>query len=85
MFTKILYAKGFIKSVSYLAIAFILIYNIVDIIVKFEFDFLLYVNQRFAKDNLIRFFLANVGSGFVYGFIVSYFKFKKKLKKEEEE
>lgn len=85
MLNKILFAKGFFKSVLYLAIAFIIIYNLVDVIIKFDFDFSLYLKERFAKDNLLRFFAANIGSGFVYGFIVSFFKFRSKLLKEEKE
>ncbi|GGE17274.1 hypothetical protein [Psychroflexus salis] len=84
MFSKILHSKGFLKSVLYLSIAFIVVYNLVDIGIKFNFDISLYIEQRFAKDNLLRFFVANIGSGFVYGFIVSFFKFKGKLKNTEE-
>lgn len=83
MFTKILYAKGFLKSVFYLSIAFIVIYNLVDIGVKFDFDLSLYIQERLAADNLLRFFTANIGSGLVYGFIISYFKFRSKVKKDE--
>lgn len=85
MFNKVLFAKGFLKSVLYLAVAFILIYNLVDVIIKFDFDFSLYLKGRLAKDNLLRFFVANIGSGFIYGFIVSYFKFKSKLSKQDNE
>jgi hypothetical protein len=29
--------------------------------------------------------VANIGSGFVYGFIVSFFKFREKVQKQEKE
>lgn len=83
MLSKILHTKGFLKSVLYLAIAFIAVYNLVDIGIKFNFDVSLYIQERFASDNLLRFFVANIGSGFVYGFIISYFKFRGKVKKDE--
>ncbi len=85
MFTKIVTTKGFGKSVLVLSLAFIVIYNLVDVGMKYEFDFSLYVEDRFAKENLLRFFSANIGSGFVYGFIVSFFKFRGKVKNETEE
>lgn len=85
MFSKILHTKGFFKSVLYLSLAFIVIYNLADIFLKFDFDFSLYLQERFAKDNLLRFFVANIGSGFVYGFIVSFFKFREKVQKQEKE
>lgn len=85
MFSKILHTKGFFKSVLYLSLAFIVIYNLADIFIKFDFDFSLYLKERFAKDNLLRFFVANIGSGFVYGFIVSFFKFRDKVQKQEKE
>ena len=82
MIAKIIHARGFGKSVLYLSLAFIVVYNLVDIGLKFDFDISLYIKDRFASDNLLRFFIANIGSGFVYGFIISYFKFRGKLKKD---
>lgn len=83
MLRKIIHTKGFGKSVLYLSIAFIVVYNLVDIGIKFNFDISLYFQERFASDNLMRFFVANIGSGFVYGFIISYFKFRGKVKNDE--
>lgn len=83
MLNTILHTQGFLKSVLYLAIAFIIVYNLVDIGIKFNFDISLYIQERFASDNLLRFFVANIGSGFVYGFIISYFKFRNKVKNDK--
>lgn len=80
MFSKVISTPGFWKSVSYLALAFIVIYNLVDIGMGYNFDFNLYAENRFQTDNLPRFFIANIGSGFVYGFIVTFFKFRSKIK-----
>lgn len=82
MFSKVIHSKGFKQSVLYLSIAFIIIYNIADIAIKFDFDVSLYFQERFAKGNLLRFFVANIGSGIAYGLIISYFKFRSKIKKD---
>ncbi|MGM0636410.1 MAG: hypothetical protein ACQESK_10125 [Bacteroidota bacterium] len=81
MFNKVINTPGFWKSVFGLALAFILVYNLVDIFMKFDFSFADYAEYRFAPDNLTRFFIANIGSGIVYGFVVTFFKFRSKIKK----
>ncbi|MCH8534870.1 MAG: hypothetical protein LAT51_07375 [Flavobacteriaceae bacterium] len=80
MFSKVIHTPGFLKSVASLAIAFIVIYNLVDLGIGYKFDLSLFIEKRFASDNLLRFFVANIGSGFVYGFIVTFFKFRSKIK-----
>ncbi len=83
MFSKIINTSGFWKSVFYLALAFIVIYNLVDIGMGYSFDLGLYAENRFQTSNLPRFFVANIGSGFVYGFIVTFFKFRSKIKQNQ--
>lgn len=83
MFSKIVNTPGFWKSVFYLALAFIVIYNLVDIGMGYSFDLSLYAEKRFQRSNLLRFFVANIGSGFVYGFIVTFFKFRSKIKQNK--
>ena len=85
MFSKVISYKGFWKSVTFLSAMFIIIYNIADVFMVFEGSFSAYFSERFASENLLRFFSANIASGFVYGFIVSFFKFRGKVKKETEE
>lgn len=80
MFTKIISAKGFWVDVVKLAAVFILIYNVVDIWLNYSFDMALYAETKFQTDKLLRFFVANILSGFVYGFVVSFFKFRKRIK-----
>lgn len=82
MFSKVICYKGFWKSVSFLTIMFIIIYNLVDWGFSLEFDFNAFINQRLASENLLRFIFANILSGFVYGFIVSFFKFRNRIKNE---
>ena len=84
MFQKVISSKGFWKSVVSLAIGFILIYNLVDVWFSYDFDFGLWVEKRLAKDNLLRFFVANIMSGFVYGFVVTFLKFRGKIKQVEQ-
>jgi|GEM_PF-177868 len=81
-FTKVICAKGFWLDVVKLAAIFIIIYNTVDIWFNYNFDFALYAEAKFKTGKLLRFFVANILSGFVYGFIVSYFKFRNRIKKE---
>lgn len=80
MFTKIISAKGFWVDVVKLAAVFIVIYNVVDLWLNYSFDMALYAETKFKPDKLLRFFVANILSGFVYGFVVSFFKFRKRIK-----
>jgi hypothetical protein len=85
MFQKVITANGFWQSVVVLAFGFIFIYNIVDVWMAYDFDWALYAENRFAKDNLLRFFVANILSGFVYGFVVTFLKFRGKIKTKDSE
>lgn len=82
MFTRVISHKGFWKSVTFLSIMFIIIYNLVDWGLAFDFDFKAFIENRFHIDKLLKFIFANILSGFVYGFIISFFKFRKKIKVE---
>lgn len=82
MFTKVISHSGFWKSVIFLSVMFIIIYNLADFWMVFDFDAKVYVEERFAADQLLRFAFANIFSGFVYGFIVSFFKFRSRIKQQ---
>lgn len=84
MFSKVICHKGFWPSVVFLSIMFIIIYNIADWGMVFDFDFQAYVDERFTSEHLLRFLFANVLSGLVYGFIISFFKFRSKIKKKSQ-
>lgn len=77
---KIVNYPGFWKSVAGLAFVFILVYNAVDVFLKFDANFLAYVEFRFGSENIGRLIITNLLGGFIYGFIVTYFKFKHKVK-----
>lgn len=80
MFTKVISHKGFWKSVIFLSIMFIILYNIADLWMVFDFNTSAYLNERLNNDNLLKFIFANIFSGFIYGFIISFFKFRTKIK-----
>ncbi len=80
---KVIQQEGFWKSVAGLAGLFIVIYNVVDVFLKFDSSFSAYAAYRFDPDNIVRFIFTNLAGGFVYGFIVTYFKFKQNVKKQE--
>ena len=76
-YKTILKSKAYWKSVIGLAIGFIVIYALIRIIFNgFDYSFLL----ETARENPIRFIVANIVSGVIYGIIVAYFQFNKKLK-----
>lgn len=83
MFSRVISYPGFWKSVVFLAVMFVIIYNLADVFMVFGGSFGDYISERFAAENLLQFFSANIASGFVYGFIISFFKFRSKLKQDQ--
>ncbi|MBZ9627646.1 hypothetical protein LB450_05990 [Psychroflexus sp. CAK1W] len=83
MFQRVISTKGFWRSVTILAIGFIFIYNIVDLWFAYDFEWSAYFENRLSQENLLRFFVANIMSGFVYGFVVTYLKFRGNIKKND--
>ncbi|NBC58243.1 MAG: hypothetical protein GVY05_08180 [Bacteroidetes bacterium] len=84
MFTKVISHKGFWRSVTFLSVMLIIVYNLVDWGMAFNFDVSDFLNERFKSEKLLQFIFANILSGFVYGFIISFFKFRNKLKKSSQ-
>ena len=84
-FKEVISVKGFWKSVFYLAIAFIVIYNLINIGFSYGFNFDAFAEEKFAGTGLVRFIVANLISGFIYGFIVVFLQFRGKLKREQKE
>ncbi len=79
MFQKIISTQGFWKSVISLGIAFALLFVIVKWAIEgFKMDYFT------SLENPLLFFLGLMVGGFVYGFFVTYGKFRGKLKKDEE-
>ncbi len=79
MFQKIISTQGFWKSVISLGIAFALLF----VIIKWAIEG--FKSTYFASlQNPVFFILGLLVGGFIYGFLVTYGKFRGKLKKEEE-
>ncbi|MEZ4874098.1 MAG: hypothetical protein R2793_01245 [Flavobacteriaceae bacterium] len=75
MFKKIINHEGFWKSVVSIGIAFVVLFCVFKWILD-SFSF------AFITNNPLRFTVAIVLAGFVYGFLVTYGKFWKKLKEK---
>ncbi len=77
MFKQIVSHKGFWKSVLSLGLAFILLFILIKWAIE-GFDMAFFTEQ----DPLL--FLSGItAAGFVYGFFVTYGRFRKKLKNKE--
>lgn len=79
MFQKIISTKGFWKSVISLGVAFALLFVI------FKWGIEGFNASYFSSlKSPTTFFLGLIVGGFIYGFLVTYGKFRGKLKKDEE-
>ncbi|WGF92868.1 hypothetical protein [Aequorivita marisscotiae] len=77
MFKRVLNTKGFWKSVFSLAIAFALIFAIIKWAIEgFDFGF-------FTERDPLLFFLTLIVAAFAYGFLVTFGKFRAKLKEND--
>jgi hypothetical protein len=77
MFKNVLNHKGFWKSVISLAIVFAIVFTIIKWAIDgFSFSFI-------TENDPIRFILGVILAGFVYGFFVTFGKFRNKLKNKE--
>lgn len=77
MFKKVINTKGFWKSVLSLALAFAILFAVVKWAIEgFELAF-------FAETNPLLFFATLLLAGFIYGFFVTFGKFRAKLKEKE--
>lgn len=77
MFKKVINTKGFWKSVFSLAIAFAVLFALVKWAIEgFEIAY-------FTERNPWLFFLTLIAAGFVYGFFVTFGKFRAKLKEND--
>lgn len=77
MFKKIVNHRGFWKSVVSIGIAFVILFIIVKWAIEgFSFSFI-------TSQDPFLFILGTTTAGFVYGFLVSFGKFRARLKKKE--
>ena len=74
MFKQIISHEGFWRSVVSLAIAFVLIFILIKWAIEgFKFDFI-------SEQDPLTFWPGIIAAGLVYGFLVTFGKFRKKLK-----
>jgi hypothetical protein len=84
-FKKILERADFWKSVIWMGLSFIIIYHIIAMLFEYGgFDFSAWSADKLEDGKWVRFILGTLVSGFLYGFIISFGKFRSKLKKENE-
>ncbi|OAD90014.1 hypothetical protein A7A78_07285 [Aequorivita soesokkakensis] len=77
MFKKVLNTKGFWKSVFVLAISFAVLFTLIKWAIEgFEMAY-------FTERNPVMFILTILLAGFVYGFFVTFGKFRAKLKEND--
>ncbi|MFT4698049.1 MAG: NhaP-type Na+/H+ or K+/H+ antiporter [Flavobacteriaceae bacterium] len=78
MFSKVISLQGFWKSVFSLGIAFIVLFVVVKWAIEgFKMEYFT------AIQNPVNTFLGLLLCGFIYGFLVTFGKFRAKLKKDE--
>jgi cytosine/uracil/thiamine/allantoin permease len=78
MFKRVISHEGFWKSVVSLAIAFAVLFIIIKWAIDgFSMDFI-------TERNPLYFFLGVIAAGLVYGFFVTFGKFRARLKKEDQ-
>lgn len=77
MFKRVINTKGFWQSVLWLAIAFAIIFTLLKWAIEgFEMAY-------FTERNPVMFILTLLLAGFVYGFFVTFGKFRAKLKEND--
>jgi hypothetical protein len=77
MFKKVINHEGFWRSVVSLGIAFALIFTLI----KWGIDG--FNSAFFSENDPVKFFLGALMAGLVYGFFVTFGKFRTKLKNKE--
>lgn len=83
-FKEVIQTKKFWPSVFWLMLGFIVIYNLFKFGASNDFDLSDFYEENFAGMRFIRFLLANLLSGFLYGFIVVFLQFRFRLKRQRE-
>lgn len=77
MFKKVINTKGFWKSVISLALSFAILFALIKWAIEgFEIAY-------FTERNPMMFILTLLVAGFIYGFFVTFGKFRSKLKEKE--
>lgn len=74
---------AFWKSVFWLGLSFLIIYNIITMLFEYGgFHFTEFFDDRTENGSWLRFILAQLVGGFIYGFILAFGQFHMKQKKK---
>lgn len=83
-FKRIINDRRFWKSVLGLGLGFAVIYQVITMLLEYGgFHFSQFYEDKLAGNQWIRFLIGTVLAAFVYGFIVSYGRFRSQIKKQE--
>lgn len=82
-FKSIISQRSFWKSVFWLGLSFLILYNVITIFFEYgEFDFETFLIERTGDGKLIRFIIGQFLAAFLYGFILAFGQFRGKEKKD---
>ncbi|TYP75875.1 hypothetical protein [Aquimarina intermedia] len=83
MFKTILSSRSYWKSVTLLAIGFIVLFSLIELIMQYQgFNFSAFVTERINEGKWLRYALSRVIGGLMYGMILGYHFESRKLKKK---
>ncbi|MCG9972212.1 hypothetical protein [Christiangramia crocea] len=82
-FKTIISQRSFWKSVLWLGLSFLVLYNVITILFEYgELAFSTFFRERTADGKLFRFIIGQILASFLYGFILAYAQFRSKEKKK---
>ena len=82
-FKAIVSKRSFWKSVLWLGLSFLVLYNVITIFFEYgEFAFMTFLKERTADGKLFRFIIGQLLASFLYGFILAFGQFRGKEKKD---
>ena len=81
-FKSIISQRSFWKSVFWLGLSFLVLYNVITIFFEYgEFAFIRFFEERTADGKMFRFIISQLLAAFLYGFILAFGQFRGKEKK----
>ncbi|MFV8226152.1 hypothetical protein [Christiangramia aquimixticola] len=82
-FKAIISTRAFWKSVFWLGLSFLVLYNVITIFFEYgEFAVSTFFEERTKDGKLVRFIIGQFLASFLYGFILSFGQFRTKGKKD---
>ncbi|MGA8853366.1 MAG: hypothetical protein WB492_04235 [Christiangramia sp.] len=82
-FKVIISQRSFWKSVFWLGLSFLILYNVITIFFEYgEFALFTFLREKTADGKLIRFIIGQSLASFLYGFILAFGQFRGKEKKD---